>query len=155
MAVVLLASASLFVRSLINLQSEPLGINTANVVTAEFTLGQQKYPQAAQRLAFFEGVERKIEELPGVSSAALSDSLPPAVPVRTMPYIALHAQGEPEHDTDQGIVRVIGWRAVTPEYFSLLRIPVIRGRAFTEFGRSPAAPSIILHKALAQRLFPN
>ena len=155
MALVLLAGALLFVRSLLNLQSEPLGINVSNVVTAEFTLGQQKYSQAAQRLAFFEGVERKIEELPGVNSAALSDSLPPGVPVRTMPYIALHAQGEPELAPDQGIGGVIGWRAVTPEYFSLLRIPVIRGRAFNEFDRSPAAHSIILNQALAQRLFPN
>ena len=155
MALVLLAGALLFVRSLLNLQSEPLGINVSNVVTAEFTLGQQKYSQAAQRLAFFEGVERKIEELPGVSSAALSDSLPPAVPVRTMPYIALHAQGEPELAPDQGIGGVIGWRAVTPGYFSLLRIPVIRGRAFNESDRSPAAHSIMLNQALAQRLFPN
>jgi predicted permease len=155
MALVLLAGALLFVRSLLDLQSEPLGINVSNVVTAEFTLGQQRYSQAAQRLAFFEGVERKIEELPGVSSAALSDSLPPAVPVRTMPYIALHAQGEPELAPDQGIGGVIGWRAVTPEYFSVLRIPIIRGRAFNESDRSPAAHSIMLNQALAQRLFPN
>jgi predicted permease len=155
MALVLLAGALLFVRSLLNLQSEPLGINVDNVVTAEFTLGQQKYSQAAQRLAFFEGVERKIEALPGVSSAALSDSLPPAVPVRTMPYIALHAQGEPEPTPDQGIGGVIGWRAVTPEYFSVLRVPIIRGRAFNELDRSPAAHSIMLNQALAQRLFPN
>ena len=155
MALVLLAGALLFVRSLLNLQSEPLGINVDNVVTAEFTLGQQKYSQAAQRLAFFEGVERKIEALPGVSSAALSDSLPPAVPVRTMPYIALHAQGEPEPTPDQGIGGVIGWRAVTPEYFSVLRVPIIRGRAFNELDRAPAAHSIMLNQALAQRLFPN
>ncbi|MGE5057344.1 MAG: ABC transporter permease [Acidobacteriota bacterium] len=155
MAFVLLAGALLFVRSVLNLQSEPLGINVDNVVTAEFTLGQQKYSQAAQRLAFFEGVERKIEELPGVSSAALSDSLPPAPPARTMPYIALHAQGEPEPPPDQGIGGVIGWRAVTPEYFSLLRIPITRGRTFNESDRSPAAHSIMLNQALAQRLFPN
>ena len=155
MALVLLAGALLFVRSLLNLQSEPLGINVDNVVTAEFTLGQQKYSQAAQRLAFFEGVERKIKELPGVSSAALSDSLPPAAPARTMPYIALHAQGGPELAPDQGIGGVIGWRAVTPEYFSVLRVPIIRGRAFNELDRSPAAHSIMLNQALAQRLFPN
>ena len=155
MALVLLAGALLFVRSLLNLQSEPLGINVDNVVTAEFTLGQQKYSQAGQRLAFFEGVERKIKELPGVSSAALSDSLPPAAPARTMPYIALHAQGGPELAPDQGIGGVIGWRAVTPEYFSVLRVPIIRGRAFNELDRSPAAHSIMLNQALAQRLFPN
>jgi putative ABC transport system permease protein len=155
MALVLLAGALLFVRSLLNLQSEPLGINVDHVVTAEFTLGQQKYSQAAQRLAFFEGVERKIEELPGVSAAALSDSLPPAAPARTMPYIALHAEGEPELAPDQGIGGVIGWRAVTPDYFSLLGIPILRGRAFNESDRSPAAHSIVLNEALAKRLFPE
>jgi putative ABC transport system permease protein len=143
------------VRSLINLQSEPLGINTSNVVTAEFTLGQQKYSQAAQRLAFFEGVERRLKELPGVSSAAMSDSLPPAAPVRTMPYIALHAQGAPELPPDQGIGGVIGWRSVTPDYFSLLGIPIVRGRAFNEADRSPSAHSIVLNEALAKRLFPD
>jgi predicted permease len=155
MALVLLAGALLFVRSLLNLQSEPLGINVDNVVTADFTLGQQKYSQAAQRLAFFEGVEQKIEQLPGVTSAALSDSLPPAVPARTMPYIALHVQGEPELAPDQGLGGVVGWRAVTPEFFSVLRLPIIRGRAFSELDRSPAAHSIMLNQALAQRLFPN
>jgi putative ABC transport system permease protein len=155
MAVVLLASASLFVRSLINLQSESLGINTSNVVTAEFTLGQQKYSQASQRLAFFEGIERRLKELPGVSSSALIDSLPPATPVRTMPYIALHAQGAPELAPDEGIGGVIGWRAVTPDYFSLLGIPIVRGRAFNESDRSPSAHSIVLNEALAKRLFPD
>ena len=155
MAVVLLASALLFVRSLIKLQAEPLGMNAENIVTAQFTLGQQKYSQPAQRLAFFEGVERKLRELPGLSSAALTDSLPPGEPVRTMPYIALQAQGEPALAPEQGIGGVIGWRSVTPEYFSVLGIPLLRGRAFNESDRSPSTHSIILNQALAQRLFPD
>lgn len=154
-SVVLLASALLFVRSLINLQSEPLGINASNVVTAEFTLGQQKYSQPAQRLAFFEGVERKLRELPGINSVALSDSLPPATPTRTMPFIALHAEGQPELAPEQGLGGVIGWRAVTPDYFSLLQIPLVRGRAFNDSDRSPEVHSIILNEVLAHRLFPN
>jgi predicted permease len=154
-SVVLLASVLLFVRSLMNLQSEPLGINTSHVVSVEFTLGQQKYSQAAQRLAFFEEVERKVKELPGITSAALTDSLPPAVSVRTMPYIALHAQGQPELPPEQGIGGVIGWRSVTPKYFSLLEIQIVRGRAFNESDRSPASHSIILNGTLAHRLFPD
>ena len=154
-SVVLLASALLFVRSLMNLQSEPLGINISNVVTAEFTLGQQKYSQAAQRLALFEEVERRVKQLPGISSVALTDSVPPATPSRTMPYIALHAQGQPELSPEQGIGGVIGWRSVTPCYFSLLDIPIVRGRAFNESDRSPATHSIVLNETLAQRLFPN
>lgn len=153
MAVVLLSSALLFVRSLLNLQSAPLGINASNVVTAEFTVGQQKYSQAAQRLAFFERVEGKLKELPGINSVALSDSLPPAAPARTMPYIALEAEGQSPLGENQGLGGVIGWRSVTPDYFSLLGIPVLRGRAFNELDRSPAVHSIILNQALAQRLF--
>src|SRR5579864_298201 len=153
MAIVLLSSALLFVRSLLNLQSAPLGINASNVVTAEFTVGQQKYSHAQQRLAFFEGVEGKLKELPGINSVALSDSLPPAAPVRTMPYIALEAEGQSPLGADQGIGGVIGWRSVTPDYLSLLGIPILRGRAFNESDRSPAVHSIILNQALAQRLF--
>jgi putative ABC transport system permease protein len=155
MAVVLLSSALLFVRSLLKLEAEPLGMNTENIVTAQLTLGQQKYSGAQQRLAFFEQLERKLKELPGVGSVAVSDSLPPSPPARTMPFIALHAEGQPLLPDEQGIGGVVGWRSVTPEYFSVLGIPLLRGRTFQEQDRAAAAHAIILNQALAQRLFPN
>ncbi|HKC72529.1 MAG TPA: ABC transporter permease, partial [Terriglobales bacterium] len=155
MAIVLLASASLFVRSLRNLETEPLGINTENVVTAQFTLGQQKYSTAKQRLAFFEEIEAKLQQLPGIRSAALSDSLPPNAPDRTMPFFALQAEGQPPLAESQGVGGVVGWRDVTPNYFFVLGIPLLRGRPFTEEDRSPAVHTIILNQALAKRLFPN
>jgi putative ABC transport system permease protein len=155
MAVTLLASASLFVRSLRNLEAEPLGINTQNIVTAQITLGQPKYPAAKQKLAFFENLERKLNALPGISSVALTDSLPPSSPNRTMPFVALEAEGEPPLPASEGIGGIVGWRSVTPEYFSLLGIPLLRGRPFAEQDRAPQVHSIILNQALAQRLFPN
>jgi len=155
MAVTLLASASLFVRSLRNLETEPLGISTQNIVTAQITLGQQKYPAAKQKLAFFEDLERRLAALPGISSVALTDSLPPSPPHRTMPYVALEAEGEPPLAASEGIGGIVGWRSVTPEYFSLLGIPLLRGRPFDEQDRAPQVHSIILNQALAQRLFPN
>jgi putative ABC transport system permease protein len=155
MAVTLLASASLFVRSLRNLETEPLGINTQNIVTAQITLGQQKYSAAKQKLAFFEDLERRLAALPGISSVALTDSLPPSPPNRTMPYVALEADGEPPLAASEGIGGIVGWRSVTPEYFSLLGIPLLRGRPFGEQDRAPQVHSIILNQALAQRLFPN
>jgi ABC-type antimicrobial peptide transport system permease subunit len=72
-----------------------------------------------------------------------------------MPYIALQAQGEPAPGPEEGIGGVIGWRSVTPEYFSVLGIQLLRGRAFNESDRSAATHSIILNQALAQRLFPG
>lgn len=155
MTVILLASSFLFARSLRNLNAQPLGINTQNIVTAQFSLGQQKYASPAQRLAFFERTEQEIKQLPGISGVALTDSLPPASPARTMPYFALQAEGEAPLSPSEGVGGVVGWRCVTPDYFSALGIPVLRGRAFTEQDRAPQEHTIILNQALAQRLFPN
>ena len=155
MTVMLLAAALLFLRSLRNLQSQPLGMNTQNVVTAEITLGQQKYPQAAQKLAFFDELEKRLKQLPGIIAIALSDSLPPNVPARTMPFIALHAEGQVPLSPEQGVGGIVGWRSVTPTYFSALGIPLLRGRAFTEEDRTAGPNAIILNQALAQRLFPG
>jgi predicted permease len=153
MAVILLCSALLFVRSLLNLEREPLGMNTQNIITAQLTLGQQKYSGAGQRLAFFEALENKLKELPGISSAALSDSLPPSQPARTMPFVVLQAEGRPPLSAERGIGGVVGWRSVSPEYFPTLGIPLLQGRSFQEQDRSAGAHTIILNQALAQRLF--
>jgi putative ABC transport system permease protein len=153
MTVILLAGALLLLRSLRNLQTEPLGMNTQNVVTAEFTLGQQKYPEAAQRLSFFEELEGRLKQLPGIADAALTDSLPPSAPARTMPFIALVANGRPVLSPQQGIGGVVGWRSVTPDYFSVLGIPLLRGHGFEAADRNPGGGAIILNEALARLLF--
>jgi len=155
MTVILLAGALLFLRSLRNLQTEPLGMNTQNVVTAEFTLGQQKYPQATQQLAFFEELEGKLKQLAGIADVALTDSLPPRTPARTMPFIALVANGRPALSPQQGIGGVVGWRSVTPDYFSVLGIPLLRGRGFEDADRNPGGGAIILNEVLARLLFPG
>jgi putative ABC transport system permease protein len=154
-AVVLLSGALLLVRSLRNLQTEPLGMNTQNVLVAKFSLGQQKYPDAARQRAFFEVLEQRIQQLPGVSAAALSDSLPPEEPARTMPFMALEAEGHPPLSPGEGIGGVVGWRAVTPEYFSVLGIRLLRGRTFAEQDRLPDANALVLNESLRKRMFPG
>lgn len=155
MTVVLLAGALLFLRSLRNLQKQPLGMDTQNVVTAQITLGQQRYSSAASRLAFFEQLEQKLKQQPGISAVALSDTLPPSEPARTMPFIALHVDGQPRLGPEQGIGGIVGWRSVTPEYFSALGISLLRGRPFLEQDRRPGNGAIIINQALGQKLFPG
>jgi putative ABC transport system permease protein len=155
LAVILLSSALLFVRSLRNLETKPLGMNTENIVTAQISLGQQKYSGARERLAFFEELEGKLKELPGTSSVALSDSLPPSATARTVPLVALQAEERPPLGPGQGIGGVVGWRAVTPDYFSVLGIPLLRGHSFEDADRKPGSYAVILNEVLAQRLFPG
>ena len=155
MTLILVTAALLFLQTLRNLEVQPLGMNTQNIVTAAITLGAQKYAHPAQRLAFFEQLEEKLQRMPGVAAMALSDSLPPETPARTMPLVALEAEGQPPLGPDQGIGGIVGWRSVTPGYFSVLGIPLLRGRAFEEQDRTSAYGAMILNEALAQRLFPD
>src|SRR5260370_38509117 len=113
MTFVLLTGALLFLRSLRNLQSQPLGINAQNVVTAQITMGQQRYSSAVSRLAFSEQLEKKLKELPGITAAALSDSLPPTEPAGPRPFIALHAEGRPELSPEEGIGGIVAGGYVT------------------------------------------
>ena len=50
---------------------------------------------------------------------------------------------------------MVAWRSVTPEYFSVLDIPILRGRGFTEQDRNPNEHVLILDDSLARRLFPS
>src|SRR5207237_8227453 len=66
-------------------------------------------------------------------------------------YAAIQPEGKPHYD--QGTGKMVSWRAVTPEYFSALRIPITRGRSFDEQERSPTQLAVILSESLAHRHF--
>ena len=151
---VLLAGAGLLIRSLINLQRVPLGMDTSGVITATIALNPRLYTDASRRLNFFETIEQRLRQLPGVSAFALSDSAPllsggGAASI----YANIEVPGRPH--TPQGTGGMVGYGTVTPEFFSALEIPIIDGRAFTEADRSPNANVAILNAVLAKRLFPN
>jgi len=152
-SVILIASAGLLLRSLWNLQSVSLGMETEHVVTGKISLADYHYPDAAGQLAFFERLEAGLKGAPGFSSLALSDSLPPAGPMRSTIYARIEVAGQPQ--PVEGTGGMVGWREVTPNYFSALRIPILRGRGLREEDRTPNENPIILNEALAQRLFPS
>jgi predicted permease len=152
-SLVLLASAGLLLRSLWKLQSVPLGMETESVITGKISLADYRYPTAASQLAFFQSLETRLQQLPGVAALALSDSIPPAGGMRATIYSRIKVAGRPL--PPEGTGGMVGWRAVTPSYFSALRISILHGRAFQEEDRAPDANPIILNEALAHRLFPN
>jgi putative ABC transport system permease protein len=152
-SLVLLASAGLLMRSLWNLQSVPLGMDTQSVLTAEISLAEYRYAQPAKQLAFFQELEARLAPLPGVSALGLSDSLPPSGALRATFLSAIEIAGQPR--STEGTGGMIGYRFVTPNYFSALGIPVVRGRNFQAEDRSANYHSVILSEALSKRLFPN
>jgi predicted permease len=152
-SLVLLAGASLLLRTLWNLQYQPLGLQAQGVITANLALGVQRYPQAAQQEAFYDELESRVSRLPGVSGWALSDSLPPGGMMHSTIFAGILIEGRPRFA--EGTGGMVGWRAVTPGYFAALRVPILRGRAFEEADRNPDQHALILSDSLARRLFPG
>jgi putative ABC transport system permease protein len=149
-SLVLLTCASLLLRSLWNLQRVPLGIETRRVTTASVVLGRNLYAQAAQRWSFFEALETRVQKIPG--SVAITDTLPLAPSHSTLLFtIAVAGRPLPEQGTGGTVV----WRVVSPEYFSTLGIPILRGRGFSEADRGSADNPVIISESLAKFMFPQ
>jgi putative ABC transport system permease protein len=128
----------------------PLGIETRQVTTASVVLGQQLYAQEAQRWSFFERLESRLQGIPG--SVALADTLPLG-PSHSTLFATIAVEGRPL--PEQGTGGTVLWRAVSPEYFSALSIPILRGRGFSEADRGSADNPIIVSESLARLLFPQ
>ena len=150
LSLALLTGASLLGRALWHFQSQSLGMETQHILTASLSLPVERYPQAAQQLAFSEQLESLLVAAPGMSVAAIGDSYPPNVPLRSRPATVLSVDG---HDPDGVMQGSVVWRAVSPEYFRALGIRIVRGRPFQEQDRNPGAGAVILSEALARRMF--
>jgi predicted permease len=128
-------------------------METERVLTETISLATYRYPQQPQQIAFFTELQARLKALPGVISLALSDTLPPAGQMRSTILAAVEPEGRPA--LAEGSGGPVDWRAVTPGYFSALRIPIVRGRAFQEQDIVAADNPIILSDSLAREVFPN
>jgi putative ABC transport system permease protein len=153
MSLMLLTGAGLLLRSLWNMQTSPLGMEKDSVVTAEIALGAYRYPEAAQQVAFFDRLQARLRQLPGVTSLALSDTLPPSGAMRSTIFARIENAGHPP--MSEGTGGMVGWRAVTPGYFPALGISILRGRGFRDEDLSPTGNPVILNESLARALFPK
>jgi putative ABC transport system permease protein len=152
-SLILMAGAGLLLRSLWKLETVVLGMDTKSVITAGIDLAEYRYPDSAKQLAFFDQVEARLKQMPGVTALALSDTLPPSGGSQATFLSSIEIPGHTKFSNGTG--GMIGYRYVTPGYFPALGIPILRGRGFREEDRSPAERPVILSEALARKLFSN
>jgi predicted permease len=154
-SVVLLSGATLLARSFSKLQSENLGIETRDVLALNIPLTSQRYPTAQQSMDFFLRVESALRNTPGITAVAVSDSIPPDAESwhHEMGYSEIFVNGKQAAANGTG-GKVI-YRTVTPDYFRVLKIPIVAGHNFTQEDRTDASNPIILSQMLAGRLFPG
>jgi putative ABC transport system permease protein len=148
LALILLVSAGLLIRSLIRLQDVSPGFDPHNVMTASLDLPDVKYSDL-RKAEFFRELIPGLEALPGVQSAAAVFPLPMSGDeIRT----SFQIEGRPVAKSDEPHTSV---RVVTPNYFRTMRIPLLQGREFTERDEASATQVLIVNQAFAQEFFPG
>lgn len=146
-ALVLLAGAWLMGSSLRNLAKTDPGFDPSNVLTVRLFLPASKY-NARQALQFYRlGVER-IAALPGVQSVAACTTLP----LLNNMEVRFDRDGSPRPEAERPSA---AYAAVGPQYFSLLRIPLVRGRLFSEADNENAPLTAVVSEEFAAKYFPN
>ncbi|MBP8273077.1 MAG: ABC transporter permease [Acidobacteria bacterium] len=151
LAVVLVASAGLLVRSLSNLLTVDAGFNRSQLVTFGVVLPPATYnPQ--QRAEFFARLERELGALPGVEGVASMAGLPPNRQVNANDTDFEHIPNNAPPGSPLPIENVDYWQNVTEHYTQTMGIPVVRGRGF-EPGDITGAPVALVNESLVKRFF--
>ena len=150
LALMLLVSAGLLLRSFLSLLNTDPGFNPTNLLTMKLVLPAAKYKDDQARAAFYSELLNRIRVLPGVESVAAVNYLPLGGSNSSDIFLI---EGLPEPPPGQEFIG--RYRVCTPDYFQTMGIPILKGRAFTEQDKVDAPRVVIVNETLAQRYWPN
>jgi putative ABC transport system permease protein len=152
LALVLLAGAGLFTRSLITLQRTSPGVATDRVVTMSVSLPNARYATRGASGAFYARARTELDAVPGVEAASVTSALPIGGGGFYLgrSFLAEGWAPPPASTEVEG-----QWNVVGPRYFEAMRIPLIRGREFTSRDDSASTPVMIVNQTFADRMFPG
>jgi putative ABC transport system permease protein len=150
LAVVVLAASVLLGRTFLALDRVRLGFDPEHVVFADLVLPESRYSTIEPQSAAFRGVVRQLASTPGVEAAASVIGLPLG-PGGTIGH-GFAVEGQPP--VAPGSEPSAEDRPVTGDYFGALRIPIVRGRAFTDADDERAVPVAIVNETLATQTWP-
>ncbi|MGH8167150.1 MAG: ABC transporter permease, partial [Woeseiaceae bacterium] len=146
---VLLVCSGLMIRSVVNLNAQPLGIESANLLTGRIGLPGTMYPDATSRLAFFEELVQRLAAHPEARGATAAWSYP-GIDGQLMPYRTRDME-LPE----AGRLPWTNYAGVMNNYAELLGIELMRGRWFDARDHATSEPVVVIDQAFAQRVFPD
>lgn len=144
LGVVLLAGASLMVKSFVRLDTVDLGFAPDRVLTVDLQTPSTRYPFGPARALLHQSVLDRLEPLPGVTAVAGTTGLPM---LGEAPWTRLQMAGHPDPAT------IIGVRHVTDGYFDTLGLRLAAGRPFTRREAASDAPVAIVNEHAARRLW--
>jgi putative ABC transport system permease protein len=158
LALVLLVGAGLLLKSYARVQNIDPGFDRRNVLTAEIDLPDTKYPPRASSeynhgqaiINFWSEALHRVRQLPGVEAAGGTILLPLSGSNTDSSFaIEGRSMGRKEPTPDEEL------RTITPDYFRVIKTPLLRGRFFSESDNIDAPGVVIVNDALAKKYWPN
>lgn len=150
LALVLLVGASLLLKSFVRLQNVHPGFEPKNILTMEVALPLLKYPRGKPVADFYAEATRRVKALPGVEAAAFTTILPLSGTNSDSSFAI-----EGRDPTAEKVYPDEEIRGITPEYFSVLKVPLLQGRFFNEGDQFEGPGVIIVNSAFAKKWFPT
>src|SRR5581483_2223448 len=149
---VLLAGASMLIKTLLSLQAVQVGFETRQVLAVNVPV--MSYGKTDDQVVdFYREAIRRVEELPGVDRVAVGIMTPWRDANTFNPSFQFSADGHvsaPGEDDPRG-----RYRGISPGFFDALGIKLIAGRDFNDSDRKGSEPVVIVSQSIAQRMFPN
>src|ERR1700730_5967569 len=158
LALLLLVGAGLLLKSYARVQNIDPGFDRRNILTAELDLSETKYPQrgsadynhGAAMINFWKEALRRVQQLPGVEAAGYTIVLPLSGSNTDSSFsIDGRVIGKNEPGPDEEL------RIISPDYFRVIKTPLLRGRFFSETDKADAPGVVIINEALAKKYWPT
>ncbi len=150
LAVVLLVSAGLLIRSFQLLRQVKPGFNPENALTMRMVLPFPKYAKQEARTAFYDKVLRQVKETPGVEAAGMITFLPLSFSGMNFSF-SVEGRAAP---SDMNLPFAL-FRVISPDYFRAMGIPLLRGRYF-EWQDTPNTVAVtVINRRLAEQYWPG
>lgn len=149
---ILLAGASMLIKTLLTLQATQTGFDMHRVLAMDLPV--ESYGKTPDQIInFYRDAIRRIKEVPGVDGVAEGTSVPWRDAGGFGPGFEFTGEGHVKgrHEEDP----LAQFRAVSPGFFAALGVPIIEGRDFNDNDRRGGEPVAIISQSVAQRMFPG
>ena len=146
----LLISAGLLFKSFLHLRMADLGCRIDHVITMKFGLPEIQYDTPDKVVRFHESLLERVRQLPGVRGAALVSD-PPGIGPQPDRVFTILERPAPSYSLQYDAITL----TADPQYFSLMQIPLLRGRVFTEHDRLRNTHYIVVSRKFADQFLPG
>jgi putative ABC transport system permease protein len=149
-SLMLLIGATLLIKSFVQLRNENQGFRMDHTVTSRVSIPREKYVSDDQVFAFYDRLLENVRALPGVESVGMVSFLPLTGQNFDNTFDIVGRPVRPPSDPVYALVRFID-----PQFFSVLQIPILRGRGIEARDRMGSARAVVISESMARKFWPG